>query len=675
MSDEFAYRHIGPRASERDAMLAAIGTPTLDALIDEAIPASIRLATPLSLPPAETEHAYLTRLRTIAARNRIFRSYIGLGYHDTVTPPVIQRTVFENPSWYTPYTPYQAEVAQGRLEALLNYQTMVRDLTGMDIANASLLDEPTAAGEAMTLLRRVSKKPAGAMVFLVSERVFPQTLAVLQSRATPLGIVLRVAAPADMVWADDVFGVLLQSPDANGAVDDLSPLIARAHEAGVLVAVATDLLSLALLTPAGEMGADVVLGSAQRFGVPMGYGGPHAGFFATRGGFVRQMPGRVIGLSVDATGQPAYRMALQTREQHIRREKATSNICTAQALLANMAGFYGVYHGPEGLTRIARTVHRRAAALEQALGTLGLGQVNPAYFDTLKIDVGTEDRRDRVRDEALASGINFRDFDTPHVGIALDETTTERDLDDIVAVFARALGRKPPEVVAVERDRIPPVLARTSTFMTHPVFSAHHSETAMMRYVKALERKDVGLDTSMIALGSCTMKLNAAAEMLPVTWPEFGKLHPFAPADQAAGYAQIIEELEAALREITGFAAISLQPNSGAQGELTGLLVIRAWHADRGEGHRNVVLIPSSAHGTNPASGVMAGMRVVVVACDEAGNVDVADLRRKAGEHAGALRRADGHLSLEHGVFLEDAIREICDIVHQHGGQCMTAPT
>jgi glycine dehydrogenase len=545
---------------------------------------------------------------------------------------------------------------------------MVRDLAGMDIANASLLDEPTAAGEAMTLLSRVSKKPAGAHVFLVSERVFPQTLAVLRSRATPLGIELRVVTPGHMEFTDEVFGVLLQSPDADGAVADLEPFIARAHAADVLVAVATDLLALAIMTPPGEMGADVVLGSAQRFGVPMGYGGPHAGFFATREAFVRQMPGRVIGLSVDATGQPAYRMALQTREQHIRREKATSNICTAQALLANMAGFYGVYHGPDGLVRIARAAHRRAAALERALGTLGLAQVNPAYFDTVKIDCGTEAVRDEVHREALAASINFRYFDTPHVGIALDETTSDADLADIVGVFARALGRTAPALEVPAADRMPAPLVRTSAFMTHPVFSSYHSETAMMRYVKTLERKDVGLDTSMIALGSCTMKLNAAAEMLPITWPEFGRLHPFVPADQAAGYAQIVEELEAALCEITGFAAVSLQPNSGAQGELTGLLVIRAWHADRGEAGRNVVLIPSSAHGTNPASGVMAGMKVVVVGCDAAGNVDVADLRAKASQHAGALAALMITYPSTHGVF-EDAIREICDIVHEFGGQ------
>ena len=666
----FADRHIGPRGSDRREMLDAIGVASLDVLMNEAIPASIRLAAPLSLPAADTEAGLLARLREIAGRNQVFRSFIGLGYYDTFTPSVILRNVFENPGWYTPYTPYQAEIAQGRLEALLNFQTMVRDLTAMDIATASLLDEATAAAEAMTMLRRVqTKRPASANVFLVTDRVFPQTLAVLASRAEPLGISLRIVPAAEMVFDESVFGALLQYPDVDGEVIDPSAAIAAAHEAGVLVAVASDLLALTLLTPPGELGADVVLGSAQRFGVPLGYGGPHAAFFATREAYVRQAPGRIIGVSVDAHGHPAYRMALQTREQHIRREKATSNICTAQALLANIAGFYGVYHGPEGLTAIATRVHGWAVALERALGGLGLSQRNAAYFDTLLIDAAPE-LATRVKAEAEAARINLRYLPSGAIGIACDETMDAHDAEAIVDAFARALGRPAPPVASVRPTdrRYPDVIARQSTFMTHPVFHRYRSESEMMRYLKALERKDVGLDTSMIPLGSCTMKLNAATEMIPVTWPEFSRLHPFVPVEQAAGYAQIVEELEAALAEITGFAAVSLQPNSGAQGELTGLLVIRAYHRDRGEAGRHVVLIPSSAHGTNPASGVMAGMKVVVVACDAHGNVDLDDLRAKAGVHRDTLAALMVTYPSTHGVF-EDAIKEVCDIVHEHGGQ------
>ena len=673
-TDWFAPRHIGPSPDERDAMLQAIGASSLDTLIDEAIPSSIRLTRPLSLPPAESEHQYLRRLAEVASRNKVFRSYIGLGYHDTITPSVILRMVMENPGWYTPYTPYQAEIAQGRLESLVNFQTMVADLTGMEIANASLLDEATAAAEAMTLLHRVraQKDAAGERSrFLVSDKCLPQTIDVVRGRAEPLGINVHVVPVASMSFdADDgpaPFGVLLQYPDESGLVIDLAPLIARAHASGALVAVGADLLSLALLTPPGEMGADVVYGNSQRFGVPLGYGGPHAAFFATRNAYVRQVPGRIIGVSVDAQGRRAYRMALATREQHIRREKATSNICTAQALLANMAAMYGVYHGPDGLRAIAGRVHVLARILEAELTNLGLRQTNTYYFDTLRVEVpsGVE----AVRARAIAAGINLRYIDTNTVGIALNETVSVPDVRDIISVFAgtRFIGDLPHPGAVPGHDH-PSSIRRTSAFMTHPVFRAHRSETQMMRYIRSLERKDIGLDTSMIPLGSCTMKLNAASEMLPVTWPQFGRMHPFVPADQAQGYAEIVSDVESALCEITGFAAVSLQPNSGAQGEYAGLMVIRAHHHARGEQHRDVVLIPASAHGTNPATAAMAGMRVVVVTTAPNGNVDVADLRAKAAEHRDRLACLMITYPSTHGVF-EDEIRAICDIVHEHGGQ------
>ena len=676
-SDWFAGRHIGPSVQERDEMLAAIGAPSLDTLVDEAIPQSIRLSQPLNLPPAESEHQYLRRLTHIARRNKTFRSYIGLGYHDTITPSVILRMVMENPGWYTPYTPYQAEIAQGRLESLLNFQTMVSDLTGMEVANASLLDEATAGAEAMTLLHRVrtNKSPAGARaLFLVSDRCLPQTIDVLRTRAEPLDIDLQVVSPASMAFDARVFGVMLPYPDESGLVEDLTPLIAKAHDAGALVAVSTDLLALALLTPPGEMGADVVFGNSQRFGVPLGYGGPHAAFFATRLAYIRQTPGRIIGVSADAHGRTAYRMALATREQHISREKATSNICTAQALLANMAAMYAVYHGPDGLTAIATRVHALARVLERELATLGLRQANAHYFDTLRVEVpsGVEP----VRQRALAAGINFRYIDDTTVGIALNETVSTADLGDILNVFVP--GSVAPGAVAgglqaagsggLKASGYPASLARTSAFMTHPVFNTHRSETEMMRYIRGLERKDVGLDTSMIALGSCTMKLNSATEMMPVTWEHFSRVHPFVPADQAEGYAQIVGELESALCGITGFAAVSLQPNSGAQGEFAGLMVIRAYHRDRGDTHRDVVLIPASAHGTNPASAVMAGMKVVVVGTAANGNVDIDDLKKKAVEHRDRLSCLMITYPSTHGVF-EDGIRDICAIVHEHGGQ------
>jgi glycine dehydrogenase len=671
--DDFAPRHIGPSPEETKAMLAEVGAASLDALIDEVIPSSIRLPATLNLPDADTESQYLTRLKIIAAGNKVLRSFIGLGYHDTLTPSVIRRCLFENPSWYTPYTPYQAEIAQGRLESLLNFQTMVTDLTGMEVANASLLDEGTAAGEAMTLLHRVQAKKMGddGGVMLVSDRVFPHTIAVLRSRAEPLGIELRVQPATAMTFDGRTFGVLLQYPDEGGRIDDLRDFIKAAHGGGALVAVATDLLALVLLTPPGDMGADVVFGNSQRFGVPLGCGGPHAAFFAVKNDYVRHMPGRIIGVSVDAQGKSAYRMALQTREQHIRREKATSNICTAQALLANMAAMYAVYHGPKGLQAIARRVHNLTRTLDIALRSLGYRQQNDAFFDTLRLSVPRESVAG-LRAKAVEAGFNFRYSGDDTVDIALNETATLEDLEGIAGVFAGVGGKKAPErlktLVDGARSVIPEALRRTSAFLTHPVFSAHHSESEMMRYMKALERRDIGLDVSMIPLGSCTMKLNAAAEMYPVSWPEFSRIHPFAPADQLAGYQQIVDELSTALCAITGFAAVSLQPNSGAQGEFAGLEVIRAHHHAQGQAHRDVVLIPASAHGTNPASAIMVGYRVIVVATDSHGNVDVADLQAKAEQHRDKLAALMITYPSTHGVF-EDAIRDVCAIVHEHGGQ------
>ncbi len=695
----FARRHIGPSARDRDEMLRVVGAEALDALMAEAVPASIRLDGPLDLPPALDEHEYHRELAGIAGRNRVLRSYIGLGYHDTVTPAVIRRMVFENPGWYTPYTPYQSEIAQGRLESLLNFQTMVADLTGMEVANASLLDEATAAAEAMTLLRRVQPAAAQAAgaVFLVSDRCLPQTQDVLRSRAEPLGIVVEVGSPSEWTFHPGVFGALLQYPGEDGRLDDLTAVIAEAHRAGAAVAVAADLLALVLCTPPGEMGADVVFGNSQRFGVPLGFGGPHAAFFATRQAFVRQMPGRIIGVSQDEQGHVAYRMALATREQHIRREKATSNICTAQALLANLAAMYGVYHGPDGLRRIAATVHGHAASLAGALRPLGISELNGQYFDTLRLRVPSGAAA--VRAAALARGINLRFRDDGTIGVALDETVTADDLRMLVEAFAAAggvdaapalavlaqagavVGRQadaaaasagPSSTEAPGADGIawtlPTALQRTSPFMTHEVFRAHRSETEMMRYIRRLERKDLGLDTSMIPLGSCTMKLNAAAEMLPLTWDGFSRLHPFVPLDQAAGYLQLFEELERALQTITGMAAVSLQPNSGAQGELAGLLAVRAYYRATGRAVRDVVLIPASAHGTNPASAAMAGMRVVVVKTSGDGSIDLEDLRARVREHADRLACLMLTYPSTHGVF-EDAVLEVTRLVHDHGGQ------
>jgi glycine dehydrogenase len=654
--EQFQSRHIGPDAEETAAMLKAVGAASLDALIDEAIPARIRLKKPLALADGQSEHHFLKDLRAKAGRNQIARSFIGYGYYDTITPSVILRNVLENPGWYTPYTPYQAEIAQGRLESLLNFQTMVTDLTGMEVANASLLDEATAAAEAMTMLARVQARridgATGAPQFLVADSCFPQTLDLLRARAEPLGIEVVLMPNEKMATAefgDRVFGALVQTPDEAGRVHNLRGFIARAKAAGVLVAVGTDLLSLALLTPPGEMGADVVYGNSQRFGVPLGYGGPHAAFFATLEKHVRQAPG-------------------------IRREKATSNICTAQALLANIAGLYAVYHGPKGLKKIAERVHAYATLLEGELASLGFRQLNDYYFDTPRFEVpGGTQAVGQILKAAMKGRINlgYRRDGTIHV--ALDETTDERDIAAIVLAFTagshddapRPAHLAPRKTLALN---FPKDLIRTSAFLTHPVFNTHHSETQMMRYIRSLERKDIGLDTSMIPLGSCTMKLNAASEMLPITWPEFGKLHPFAPVDQTQGYQQIFKELEQMLCEITGFAAVSLQPNSGAQGEFAGLMVIRQYHLERGDTHRSVVLIPASAHGTNPASAAMVGMDVVVVASTKEGNIDVEDLKAKADAHKDRLAALMVTYPSTHGVF-EESIQDICAIVHERGGQ------
>ncbi|MGK2948715.1 MAG: aminomethyl-transferring glycine dehydrogenase [Acidimicrobiales bacterium] len=653
----FVDRHIGPRPEDVEAMLSVLGVATLHELVEQAVPKTIRTDQPLQLPDARSEPEVLILLRTLADRNQVVTSLIGAGYSGTHTPGVIQRNVLEDPSWYTAYTPYQPEISQGRLEALLNFQTMVSDLTGMDLANASMLDESTAAAEAMTLLRRSTKHAAEA--FFVDAETHPQTIAVVTTRAEPLGIEIVVGDPATDLDPTAVYGALLQHPGTSGVVRDLSPTVDAVHAAGGLVAVATDLLACTLLTPPGEQGADVVVGSSQRFGVPLGYGGPHAGFLATREGLRRSMPGRLVGVSVDAAGRPAHRLALQTREQHIRREKATSNICTAQVLLAVIASMYAVYHGPEGLTAIAERVHAQAARLAAALRQAGLAPVHDTFFDT--VTVAAPGRADELVAAALAQGINLRRVDADTVGIAVDETTD----DAVLERLAGALGLTVAGDAAVA---LPTDLRRTTEFLTHPVFSAHRSETEMLRYLRSLADKDVALDRSMIPLGSCTMKLNATTEMAAITWPEFGQLHPFAPLDQAEGYRELITSLEAWLAEVTGYDAVSLQPNAGSQGELAGLLAIRGYHASRGEAERNVCLIPSSAHGTNAASAVMAGMRVVVVACDDDGNVDVTDLEAKVTEHSADLAALMVTYPSTHGVF-EERITEICDLVHEHGGQ------
>ncbi|HVB30867.1 MAG TPA: aminomethyl-transferring glycine dehydrogenase [Gemmatimonadaceae bacterium] len=666
-ADSFIPRHIGPNAAAIDEMLAVVGYDSLDAFIDAVIPQNIRLRKPLAIHGEWSEHEALASMRRMADKNQIFRSYLGMGYADTLIPPVIQRNILENPGWYTAYTPYQAEVAQGRLEALLNYQTMVMDLTGMEIANASLLDEGTAAAEAMTMANGI-RGADGKHRFFVSQECHPQTIDVVKTRAGARGIEVVVGDFRTFAFDGTVFGGLIQYPTTDGAVYDYREFCDRAHAAQAMVTVATDLLSLVLLTPPGEWGADIVVGNSQRFGVPMGYGGPHAAFFATRDEFKRQIPGRIIGVSRDADGKPALRMALQTREQHIRREKATSNVCTAQVLLAVIAGMYAVWHGPTGLTNIARRVHRYAAMLAAGLEQLGYGIAHAEFFDTIRVETGSRSAQ-ALLDRASAKRINLRKLGETSVGIALDETVTEADVTDLLAIFAG--DKAAPGVAALAAavdDRYDERFARTSAFLTHPVFSAHHSETEMLRYMRKLESRDLSLTHSMIPLGSCTMKLNATAEMIPITWPEFGKLHPFVPREQAAGYTEMFARLQAALCEITGFAGMSLQPNAGSQGEYTGLMVIRRYQAARGEAHRTVCLIPHSAHGTNPASAVMAGMQVVVVDTDDNGNIDVADLEAKAREHAPNLAALMVTYPSTHGVF-ETAITDICRIVHEHGGQ------
>lgn len=666
--DQFIDRHIGPNEEELQAMLSAINVASLDQLIDETVPANIRLQGDFQLPEALSEFEYLQELQHTAAKNKVFKNYLGLGYFGTITPAVISRNIFQNPGWYTQYTPYQAEIAQGRLEALLNYQTMISDLTALPVANASLLDEGTAAAEAMAMFHALkNKKQKTANTFLVSDQVLPQTIDLLHTRAQPLGIQVVVQPWQSFDLTAEVFGILLQYPAANGSVEDYRALTEKASAHEIYVTVAADILALALLTPPGEWGADAVVGNSQRFGVPMGYGGPHAAFFATKDDFKRLIPGRIIGVSIDVLGKKALRMALQTREQHIRREKATSNICTAQALLAIMAGMYAAYHGPKGIKAIAERVHALAQILERNLRHLGYQQNNEYFFDTLSVTVD-EVWKGKIRTAALAAEMNF--YYTPQsVQISLDETTTLADVQTIVALFAGLKGGNGIfDAVDPVAPQLPAPLLRESNFLTHPVFNSFHTESKMMRYIKRLENRDLSLTHSMIPLGSCTMKLNAAAELIPVSWPAFANLHPFAPLDQTLGYQQIFQELEQYLCVSTGFAACSLQPNSGAQGEYAGLLTIRAYHAANGNSHRNIALIPSSAHGTNPASAVMAGMEVVVVNCDDNGNIDVADLQTKAEKYSDQLACLMVTYPSTHGVF-ETSINTICDIIHQHGGK------
>ncbi|GLY87211.1 aminomethyl-transferring glycine dehydrogenase [Actinoallomurus iriomotensis] len=657
----FAARHIGPSPAERAAMAETAGYDGVGALVDAAVPARIRTDRPLDLPPALSEVEALARLRELAAGNQVLTSMIGLGYHGTITPGVILRNVLENPGWYTAYTPYQPEISQGRLEALLNFQTMVSDLTGLPVANASLLDEGTAAAEAMTLAHRVAPRGSGD-TFLIDADVLPQTVEVIRTRAVPLGIEVVVADTSGGLPEGDFFGVLLQYPGASGAVRDLSELTEAAHGRGAQVVVAADLLALTLLRPPGEFGADIAVGTTQRFGVPYGFGGPHAGYMSVRDGIQRQLPGRLVGVSLDADGGPAYRLALQTREQHIRREKATSNICTAQVLLAVMASMYAVYHGPEGLTAIAERVHERATLLRGGLGALGVEVVHDDFFDTVVARV--PGRAHEIVRAAAEDGVNLRLVDDDHVGISCDETTTE----DHVATVLGAFGRTEEHTGLTRLEAIPRGLRRESEFLTHPVFHAHRSETAMLRYLRRLQDKDIALDRSMIPLGSCTMKLNATAEMEPITWPEFAQIHPFAPLEQARGYVELIGELESWLAEITGYAKVSVQPNAGSQGELAGLLAVHGYHAARGESHRNVCLIPSSAHGTNAASAVMAGMRVVVVKSTESGDIDLDDLHAKIDKHRDDLAAIMVTYPSTHGIY-EETITEVCESVHAAGGQ------
>jgi glycine dehydrogenase len=666
-TDTFVRRHVAPSEPDVRSMLETIGCASLDELIAQTVPASIRLRRPLELGPERGEHELLAELRAVASQNQVFRSFLGLGYHGTITPGVIQRNVLENPGWYTQYTPYQAEISQGRLEALLNFQTMISDLTALPLANASLLDEGTAAAEAMAMCHEITRGKRAA--FFASERCHPQTLAVVETRAEALGWEVIVGDHATFDFAArPVFGALVQYPTSDGEALDYEALAKTVHASGAVMVVAADLLALTLLRAPGEFGADIAIGSAQRFGVPLGYGGPHAAFMATKDEYKREMPGRIIGVSKDSRGKPALRMALQTREQHIRREKATSNICTAQVLLAVIAGMYAVYHGPAGLRAIAERVHGLTKTLAKGLEKLGYEIAYPRYFDTLRVKLGDR-RAETILAAARARQVNLRWIDEHSVGIALDETVGTADIETLLQVFGGdAAAKLDVRALASGIDLSVGTLARKSAYLTHPVFGAYHAEHEMLRYIRKLEGRDLSLTSAMIPLGSCTMKLNATTEMVPLTWPEFGGMHPFAPVGQAAGYTKLFEGLEHALREITGFSAISLQPNAGSQGEYAGLLVIRAWHRHRGEPHRNVCLIPTSAHGTNPASAVMAGMRVVVVACDEHGNVDLADLRAKAEQHSRELAALMVTYPSTHGVF-EESIREICEIVHRRGGQ------
>lgn len=670
LSNNFILRHNGPRPSEVASMLNQIGVDSLAQLIEETVPASIRMDNELVLPEGMNEFEYINHLREIGFRNKLFKTYIGMGYYNTITPGVIQRNILENPGWYTSYTPYQAEISQGRLEALLNFQTMVSDLTAMPLANASLLDEGTAAAEAMIMLFNARSRAAaksGVNKFFVSEGLFPQTIDVVKSRALPLGIEIIIGKHEELELDNTLFGALIQYPDQYGEIRDYSAFVEEAHENEIAVAVAADLLSLSLLTPPGEWGADVVVGSTQRFGVPMGFGGPHAGYFATHEKYKRNIPGRIIGISTDAQGKPALRMALQTREQHIKRERATSNICTAQALLAIMAGMYGAYHGPEGLKAIARDINDYTCILASLLTELGMELHTSNFFDTIVFGLPVNMSHEIVKEAALNREINFRYLEDGRIGISLDETTSADDVQEILSVFT-SMGNFKLEDKKPSGDCLMNELVRTSSFMTHPVFNSYHSETEMMRYMKKLENRDLALNRTMIPLGSCTMKLNAAAELFSLSWPEFASLHPYVPAEQSEGYAELIENLGKDLCEITGFAAMSFQPNSGASGEYAGLLVIDAYHKSRGEGHRNICLIPSSAHGTNPASSVMAGMKVVIVKCDDQGNIDLDDLKDKASDHKENLAAIMVTYPSTHGVF-EEGILEVMDIIHSNGGQ------
>ncbi|WP_417365182.1 aminomethyl-transferring glycine dehydrogenase [Flavobacterium beibuense] len=667
-TDAFALRHIGPRENDLQHMFKTIGVESIDQLIYETLPDDIRLKAPLNLDPAMTEYEYLNHIHQLGAKNKIFRSYIGLGYHPAIVPAAVQRNIFENPGWYTAYTPYQAEIAQGRLEALLNFQTTVIELTGMEIANASLLDEGTSAAEAMALLfdvRTRDQKKNNVNKFFVSEEILPQTLSVLQTRSIPIGVELVIGNHEEFDFSEEFFGAILQYPGKYGQVYNYAGFIAKAKEKEIKTAVAADILSLVKLTSPGELGADVVVGTTQRFGIPMGYGGPHAAYFATKEEYKRSMPGRIIGVTIDANGNRALRMALQTREQHIKREKATSNICTAQVLLAVMAGMYAVYHGPKGLEYIANKVHASAVTTADALNKLGVYQTNTSFFDTIVVKADAA----KVKAAAENKEINFYYIDGETVAIAFNETTSLKDINDIVAVFAEATGKTAETVTALaETVHIPSTLIRTSEFLSHEVFNKYHSETALMRYIKKLERKDLSLNHSMISLGSCTMKLNAAAEMIPLSYPRWNNIHPFAPLEQAQGYQTMLKKLEEQLNVITGFAGTTLQPNSGAQGEYAGLMVIRAYHQSRGEAHRNIALIPASAHGTNPATANMAGMKVVVTKTSENGNIDVEDLKAKAELHKDNLACLMVTYPSTHGVY-EASIKEITQIIHDNGGQ------